>query len=119
MRIFGQLLLVDKQKVPYLYKAKEKNSSFSSPPELFKEFRLSIFRPFCSFRHCLVALRKCSSTLACCSVLRTRCSRHIVILAPYCISSCLFFLIYLRFMSKLQYLRVFIGYFIFQNNLLY
>jgi hypothetical protein len=41
MRIFGQVLLVDKQKVPYLYKAKlKKNSSISSPPEPFKEFPL-------------------------------------------------------------------------------
>jgi hypothetical protein len=93
----------------------KKNSSLSSPPasffpaawiflffyvlyfEPFKEFPLSIIRPFCSFRHSLVAVRKFSSTLAwlfCTSRLlfAPYCYfgaillfwRHIVILAPYC-----------------------------------
>ena len=45
----------------------------------------SISRPFCCFWNSSVTARNFSSTLACCSVLRARCSRHFIIVALYCI----------------------------------
>jgi hypothetical protein len=46
MRIFGQLLLVDKQKVPYLYKTTSKEFEF-----LYKSYATAVAMATMTFQH--------------------------------------------------------------------
>ena len=53
MRIFGQLLLVDKQKVPYLYKTTSKEFEFLHKILFKKMISLSIINYFDNFKEIL------------------------------------------------------------------